>query len=76
VQAALESVDGVDGVEIDYPAKTATITIEGQVDMDEVMSALDNAGYGASVSEVELDAELSAEQEEALKGLGQVGSGD
>jgi copper chaperone CopZ len=50
VQAALSSVEGVEGVDVDYTAKTATVKTNGHADTEAMVSALKAAGYGATVS--------------------------
>jgi len=37
-------------VDIDYTAKTATITCEGDVDMAAIQAALEEGGYGCEVA--------------------------
>ncbi len=49
VRSALESVDGVESVEVDYAAKTATIIASGEVSEEEMIEALEAANYGGSV---------------------------
>jgi len=43
-------VEGVEVVEIDYNAKTATIACEGDVDMAALAAALEKSGYGCEVA--------------------------
>ncbi len=50
MQAALSSVEGVEGVEVDYQAKTATVKTNGHADTAAMVDALKAAGYGATVS--------------------------
>ncbi|MFT7669258.1 MAG: copper chaperone CopZ [Planctomycetota bacterium] len=49
VQAALESVDGVENVVIDYKAKTATVTATEGTETTAMIAALKDADYGASI---------------------------
>ena len=49
VQAALDSVDGVESVVIDYKAKTATVSAAEGTDTKAMIAALKDADYGASV---------------------------
>jgi len=50
VRRAMESIDGVRSVEIDFEAKTATVFFDPQVATPEqIASASANAGYPASV---------------------------
>jgi copper chaperone CopZ len=52
VQGALESVDGVESVKVDYSTKTATVTAkEGQeIDKEALMAALKTKGYEGKVA--------------------------
>jgi copper chaperone CopZ len=50
VRSALESVDGVESVEVDYSRKTATVHCSsGGCDTAALIAALERADYGASV---------------------------
>jgi copper chaperone CopZ len=49
VQAALETVEGVEVVEIDYDAKTATVTCPSDCDSEALIAALEEGGYGGTV---------------------------
>ena len=46
VEEALEDVPGVTGVQADH--ETGTVTVEGDADVDDLVSAVDDAGYQAS----------------------------
>jgi copper chaperone CopZ len=51
VQSALEAIDGVDGVTVDFATKTATITGTG-LDQDALVGAFKgHKKFGASVKE-------------------------
>ncbi len=43
IEGAVSSVAGVEGVEVDVPARTATVV--GEVDETAVRAAIDEAGY-------------------------------
>ena len=49
IQTALEDVDGVESAETDRNEDVATV--EGDVDVDDLIDAVDMAGYEATVSE-------------------------
>jgi copper chaperone CopZ len=49
VRSALETVDGVEETKIDYQKKTATVTYTSDATVDELIAALEKAGYGGSV---------------------------
>lgn len=50
VRSALESVEGVASVEVDFAKKTATVTCaEGGCDTAALVAALEQAKYGATV---------------------------
>ncbi len=49
VQAALESVPGVEVVEIDYAQKTATVRCDSGCSEDVLVAALKEGGYGGSL---------------------------
>ena len=51
MQSALESIEGVESAEIDFKAKTATITTNGEVAEEDMIAALESAGFGGSVQE-------------------------
>ena len=46
VQEALLSVSGVESADVDRKAETATV--EGDADVDELVAAVNDAGYSAS----------------------------
>lgn len=46
VEAALRGVSGVTDVEADHEA--GSVTVEGDADVDELVAAVDDAGYEAS----------------------------
>jgi len=46
VEEAVEDVDGVESAEADREA--ATVTVEGDADVDELVTAVDMAGYQAT----------------------------
>ena len=46
MQAALESVDGVEVLDVDYTNKTATVSCSKDVDPAELAAALEESGYG------------------------------
>ena len=51
MQAALETVDGVELVEIDYDAKTATVTCASDCDPEALVKALEDSGkYGGTIA--------------------------
>ena len=50
MQAALENVEGVEVVEIDYTASTATVTCPSDCDPKELITALEEGGYGGTVA--------------------------
>jgi copper chaperone CopZ len=49
VQAALEKVDGVASVEVDFEAKTATVHCTEDTDPKALVAALEGADFGGSV---------------------------
>jgi copper chaperone CopZ len=49
VRSALESVDGVESVEVDFSAGTATVVTNGEVSEEAMIEALEAAEYGGSV---------------------------
>ncbi|HIG11584.1 MAG TPA: heavy-metal-associated domain-containing protein [Planctomycetes bacterium] len=49
VQSALSSVDGVEGVEVSFANKTATIATNGKADTEAMMTALEEAGFGGTL---------------------------
>lgn len=51
VQSALESVDGVEGVEVNYANKTATVTATAGADTAAMCKALEEAGFGGTLDE-------------------------
>lgn len=54
VRTAMKRVDGVKSVEVNYEAKTATVTFDPEIaTMDQVAAASTNAGYPASPLEDE-----------------------
>ena len=48
MQDALASVDGVDSVEVDYDNKTAMVTCSTGCDPNDLVAALEGAGYGGA----------------------------
>lgn len=48
VQAALESVEGVEDVKIDYASKIAQFRVTRPTEMSEIATALEGAGFGCS----------------------------
>ena len=48
VQAALESVEGVEDVTVDYESKTAQFRVTRATEMSEIAAALEGAGFGWS----------------------------
>lgn len=49
VSKAIENVNGVSSVDVDYSSKTATVTFDDAItDVDTVAAASTNAGYPAS----------------------------
>ena len=46
MQAALESVDGVEGVEVDFDASQAKVMTNGSADPAAMVKALEDAGFG------------------------------
>jgi len=51
VEAALESVAGVDSATVDYDARTATVVVQGEIDPGALISALQKQGFGGMVRE-------------------------
>jgi len=51
VEAALESVAGVQEATIDYDARTATVLVQGEVEPGALISALQKQGFGGMVRE-------------------------
>ena len=51
MQAALESVDGVESTEIDFAAKTATVTVQGGTSPEALVAAVEASGFGCEVSD-------------------------
>ncbi len=49
MQAALESVAGVESAAVNFQTKTATVTCEGNCDTTSMITALEKAGYGGRV---------------------------
>jgi copper chaperone CopZ len=49
VRSALGSVEGVESVEVDYAAKTATVTAAAGADAKAMIAALEGANFGATV---------------------------
>jgi copper chaperone CopZ len=49
VRSALESVDGVETVEVDFQSKTATVTCSSGCDEAKLISALEEANFGGEV---------------------------
>ena len=50
MQAALETVEGVETVEIDYDTKTATVICAFDCDPEALVTALEAGGYGGTVA--------------------------
>ena len=51
VESALESVGGVESATVDYDARTATVLVQGEVDVAALISALQKQGFGGMVRE-------------------------
>lgn len=51
ITGALEDVDGVESVDADLDAKT--VEVEGDADVDDLLEAVEYAGYEATVEETE-----------------------
>ena len=51
VEAALESVGGVESATVDYDARTATVVGQGALDTAALISALQKQGFGGMVRE-------------------------
>jgi copper chaperone CopZ len=49
VRSALAQVDGVESVEVDYGAKTATVTTDGSVDAAQLAAAFEDTRYSAAL---------------------------
>ncbi len=50
IKKALQGIDGVDNVEVDYDAKTTTVSFNAQkTSADALIKATTNAGYPATV---------------------------
>jgi copper chaperone CopZ len=49
VQAALASVEGVEGVKIDFGAKSAVVTCSSDLDAKALISAFEGTKFSASV---------------------------
>lgn len=49
MRSALSKVDGVQAVDVDYQAKTATITCSGGCDREELIGALEGTRFSAEV---------------------------
>lgn len=48
MRSALRKVDGVNDIDVDYEAKTATVHFDGNIDPAQFIAALEDAGYGVS----------------------------
>lgn len=51
VEAALESVEGVQDATVDYDSRTATVVLAGEVEPGLLISALQKQGFGGVVRE-------------------------
>jgi copper chaperone CopZ len=51
VEAALESVAGVQSATVDYDARTATVLVSGELATGALISALQKQGFGGMVRE-------------------------
>ena len=51
MQAALASVDGVEATEVNFAAKTVTVTCETGCDTEAMVAALEESGFGGNVKE-------------------------
>lgn len=51
MRSALSDIDGVEGVEVDFGAKTATITWAGDCDPEALVGALEGTRFSAEVAE-------------------------
>lgn len=51
MQSALSSVEGVDDVSVDFAAKTATVQVGGPLHPDDLIGAIEGAGFGATIPE-------------------------
>ena len=49
VQAALDSVDGVENTKINFADKTATVTCNPGTDETAMLAALEESGFGGAV---------------------------
>ena len=49
MQAALESVEGVEGVVVDFDAGQVQVMTDGSADPAAMVKALEDAGFGGSV---------------------------
>jgi copper chaperone CopZ len=49
VQSALENVDGVESVDVDFATKTATITASSDVDAKALIAALEGTKFKGEV---------------------------
>ena len=49
MQAALESVDGVEEVSVDFASGTATVTASADIDPKELIKALEEANFGGTI---------------------------
>jgi copper chaperone CopZ len=49
VRSALANVDGVESVEIDFAAKTATVTGSSDLSSEDLISALEGTKFSAEV---------------------------
>ena len=51
VAKALEGVPGVKGAQADHNNQRAVVTVQGDVAVDDLVAAVDTAGYSAEPSE-------------------------
>jgi len=51
VAKALEAVPGVKGAQADHNNQKAVVTVQGDVAVDDLVAAVDTAGYSAEPSE-------------------------
>jgi copper chaperone CopZ len=49
VRSALASVEGVEGVEVDFGSKRATVACTAECDPKALVAALEQAGFGGEV---------------------------
>lgn len=49
MRSALASVPGVDSVEVDFAAKTATVSCSAECDTQRMLAALEDSGFGGTL---------------------------